>query len=170
MLHPHHVVRASELAHQADFLRRPVNMRSGSLTMVIEFLGLAKKKALWTCLAIGLMLALPAVDDGCGTHEPWSKRRPKNVPPQAFYVPTVKTYWYVHCWLDWAESVNRCRIYHSDGTVMYEDAYLPYQGTGTVPPERLEIERRAATGPILSIYGTGPFCSRVRTSTTRSDL
>jgi hypothetical protein len=139
--------------------------RGDTVTIVIKFRSLAKKKTLWISLAIGLMFALPAIDDGCGTHEPWSKRRPKNVPTQAFYVPTVKTYWYVHCWLDQADSVNRCRIYHSDGTVMYEDAYLPYQGTGPVPPERLEVSRQTGSN--------GPYVVYLRDGTillTRSDF
>lgn len=40
---------------------------------------------------------------------------------------------------------------------MYEDAYLPYQGTGPIPSERLEISQR--TG------GNGPYVDYLRDGT-----
>ena len=77
----------------------------------------------------------------------------------------VKGYWYVNCWLDKVENVDRCRIYHSDGGVLHEDVYLPYDGSGTVPAERLQISR--STG------SNGPYIVYLRDGTillTRSDF
>jgi hypothetical protein len=113
---------------------------------------LVRKKRFWAGLVVALFFTLPALDDGCGTHEPWSKRRPRNVPKEAFYVPVVKGYWYVQCWLDHDVNVNRCRVYHSDGTLLLEDVYLPYEGIGPVPADRLRITHQTGTNGPRIVY------------------
>ena len=64
--------------------------------------------------------------------------RPDSVPSDAAYVPSVKRYYWVHCWLDKQEQVNRCKVFNSDGTLFFEDTYVPYSGTGPIPDERFK--------------------------------
>jgi hypothetical protein len=115
----------------------------------------ARKKLTWIGVAIVLVFALPALDDGCGTHEPWSARRPKTIPREATYVPVVKGYWYVHCWLDPAENVDRCRVYHSDGTLLLDDVYVPNAGSQPIPTERLLISTRTGSNGPRIVYLKG---------------
>ena len=110
------------------------------------------RKVFWVGAAAALLIGLPALDDGCGTHEPWHKRRPSTVPKQAVYVPVVKDYWYVYCWVDHNENVDHCRIYYSDGGILREDAYLPYDGSAVVPAERLQISSRTGSNGPYIIY------------------
>src|SRR5579862_1458370 len=69
--------------------------------------------------------------------------RPDSVPSDATYVPSVKRYYWVNCWLDKREQVNRCKVFNSDGTLFFEDGYLPYNGAGPIPDERFKISARS---------------------------
>ncbi len=76
----------------------------------------------------------------------WATRipqRPPNIPEDSTYVPLDKTYKWVHCWLDQQRRVNRCSVYQSDGTLYFEDDYLPYGSSRPIPPERLKISDRS---------------------------
>lgn len=78
------------------------------------------------------------------THKP---RRPHSVSPNALYVVPDNLplrlrqpgYW-LECWLDQPENVNRCKLTDEDGIVSYEDVFLPWPGHTPLPQSELVIK------------------------------
>jgi len=80
-------------------------------------------------------------------------RPPAGVPDGAVPMPYGSTGGWAHCWLDEQHSVNRCRLYNSEGRRLYpsghedddNDIYLRYEGSGPVAAKDLSIDRSMVT-------------------------
>jgi hypothetical protein len=77
-------------------------------------------------------------------------KRPANVPSTAGYYgglatpfPSLKRGDWVTCWFDSGKNVDRCRVTHVDGTLIYEGVYLPYQSQTPIPQSELLIDSDA---------------------------
>jgi hypothetical protein len=85
------------------------------------------------------MLIVMALTLGCKNGLP---KRPENVPARAIPIAIPHSYDWDYCWVDKTMNVNRCQIYNGDGLPLYDDVFLPYEGTGVVPEELLKISQK----------------------------
>jgi len=77
-------------------------------------------------------------------HKP---RRPHTVSSNALYVVPDNLplkfrqpgYW-LECWLDQHENVNRCKLTDENGVVSFEDVFLPWPGHTPLPQGELVIK------------------------------
>ena len=78
-------------------------------------------------------------------HKP---RRPHTVSPNALYVlpnnvpfRLHKTGYWLECWLDQHENVDRCKLTDENGTVSFEDVFLQCKGCTPLPQSELVFKR-----------------------------
>jgi hypothetical protein len=78
-------------------------------------------------------------------HKP---RRPRTVSSNALYVlpnnvpfRLHNTGYWLECWFDQHENVDRCRLTDEHGTVSFEDVFLQCEGCTTLPQSELVFER-----------------------------
>ena len=92
---------------------------------------------------VGIIILAPVVFWWAG-HKP---RRPHTVSSNALYVVPDNLplklrqpgYW-LECWLDQRENVNRCKLTDENGIVSYEDVFLPWPGHTPLPQSELVIK------------------------------
>ena len=66
-------------------------------------------------------------------------RRPANVPSDATLVDEPKGGLWQRCILDTGANANRCQIYNWRGGLLYDEAFLAYDGGGVVAQVYLKI-------------------------------
>lgn len=92
-------------------------------------------------VAVGTVIILAAFVLWWGGYKP---RRPRTVSSSALYVlpnnvPFTlhkRGYW-LECWFDQQENVDRCKLTDENGTVSFEDVYLPCVGHTPLPQTEL---------------------------------
>jgi hypothetical protein len=93
---------------------------------------------------VGTVLILAVFAFGWAEHKP---RRPHTVSSTALYVVPDNLpfrfrqpgFW-LECWLDHGENVNRCKLTDESGKVSYEDVFLPWPGHTPLPESELLIK------------------------------
>ncbi|MCZ2076115.1 MAG: hypothetical protein LC130_14080 [Bryobacterales bacterium] len=93
---------------------------------------------IWPETAFTAMMAV-LICAGCGR----IPARPERVPVSAVFVPAAKGGYWHDCRLD-ASGQCTCTIYLRDGRVVYDELFLPYEGS---PPTAPQL--------IISTEGTG---------------
>jgi hypothetical protein len=91
---------------------------------------------------VGIIIFAPIVF-WWAAHTP---RRPRTVSSNALYVVPDNLplrfrqpgYW-LECWLDQRENVNRCKLTDENGIVSYEDVFLPWPGHTPLSQSELVI-------------------------------
>jgi energy-coupling factor transporter transmembrane protein EcfT len=75
-------------------------------------------------------------------------RRPRTVSPNARYVlpnnvpfRLHRTGYWLECWFDQHENVDRCKLTDEHGTVRFEDVFLPCEGCTPLPQSDLVFKR-----------------------------
>ncbi len=91
----------------------------------------------FTRVAVVMVIILAAVVLWWEGHKP---RRPRTVSSNALYVlpnnvpfTLHKTGYWVDCWFDQHANADRCRLTDEDGTVSFEDVFLPCVGHTPLP-------------------------------------
>lgn len=65
--------------------------------------------------------------------------RPQGVPTSSVFVPAAKGgYWHT-CRLDQTDQECRCTIYLGDGRIVYDEVFLPYEGSTPIEEKDLKI-------------------------------
>ncbi len=77
-------------------------------------------------------------------HKP---RRPHTVPSDALYVlprnvPSPLHGYWLECWFDQHEDVDRCKLTDEKGNGVFEDVYLPCTGQRPLPQRQLVLNRQ----------------------------
>jgi hypothetical protein len=100
-------------------------------------------------LGLVVLLALAAWSCNLGDQPVFLKyRRPANVPSDASLVDQPKGGLWQRCIFDPGTNTDRCQIYNWRGGLLYDEAFLPYDGTGAVVQADLKIPGYAAlAGP-----------------------
>jgi hypothetical protein len=97
-------------------------------------------------LAVGTTIVLASFALWWLGHTP---RRPHSVSSNALYVlpnnvpfTLHKTGYWLECWFDEHERVDRCKLTDESGNKAFEDVFLPCMGRTTLPQSALVFERR----------------------------
>jgi hypothetical protein len=97
-------------------------------------------------LVLGTVIILAALVLWWLGHEP---RRPRTVSSSALYVlpnnvPFTfhKTGYWLECWFDQHENVDRCKLTDEHGTVSFEDVFLQCEGCTPLPQSELVFKRQ----------------------------
>jgi hypothetical protein len=107
-----------------------------------------KKLVLWI---FALVFLAVIYDFGLGIWGSFPPRRPANVSRSAVFIfglpvgspiPLQKKGTWVDCWLDKEHSINLCREVWVDGTLIYEGPFIPLEGNGPLPQDRLQINTK----------------------------
>ncbi|MFI5102406.1 MAG: hypothetical protein ACHP9V_03440 [Terriglobales bacterium] len=108
---------------------------------VIVALALRFTPKKFTRVVLGTAIILAAVLLWWEGHNP---RRPRTVPYNALYllpnnVPFTlhKTGYWLDCWFDEHANVDRCKLTDENGTVSFEDAFLPCVGQTPLPQSQM---------------------------------
>jgi len=95
----------------------------------------------FTRVAVGTVIILAAVLLWWEGHKP---RRPHTVSSSALYVlpnnvpfTLHKTGYWLECWFDQQANADRCKLTDEDGTVSFEDVFLPCVGNMPLPQSEL---------------------------------
>lgn len=95
----------------------------------------------FTRVAVGTVIILAAVVLWWAGHKP---QRPHTVSSSALYVlpnnvpfTLHKTGYWLECWFDQHANVDRCKLTDENGTVSFEDAFLPCVGNTPLPQSEL---------------------------------
>lgn len=94
---------------------------------------------------VGTIIILAAFMFWWAGHKP---RRPVTVSSNALYVVPNNLplrfrqagYW-LECWLDQRENVDRCKLTDENGMVSFEDVFLPWPGHTPLPESELVFQR-----------------------------
>ncbi len=96
-------------------------------------------------LAVGTVIVLAALMLWWAGHKP---RRPSTVSSNALYVlpnnvpfTLHKTGYWLDCWFDRHENVDRCKLTDEKGNGTFEDAFLPCAGQSPLPESELVFKR-----------------------------
>jgi hypothetical protein len=96
-------------------------------------------------VAVGTVIILAAVVLGWLGHK---ARRPHSVSSNALYVlpnnvpfRLHKTGYWLECWFDQHENVDRCKLTDEHGTVSFEDVFLQCEGCKPLPQSELVFKR-----------------------------
>jgi hypothetical protein len=87
----------------------------------------------------------------------WANRpkpRPNSVSSNAIHIEKVhspftfrETGYWLDCWFDASEGVDRCKLTDQNGNVVFEDVFLPYEGKSPIPQSALIFDfRRIGSG------------------------
>lgn len=102
-------------------------------------------------MMVGTVIILAAFSLLWEGHKP---RRPHTVSSNALYVlpnnvpfRLHKTGYWLECWFDQHENVDRCKLTDENGTVSFEDVFLPCVGQNPLPQRELVLNRQR-TGDI----------------------
>ncbi len=97
-------------------------------------------------VAIVMVIILAAVGLWWEGHKP---RRPRTVSSSALYVlannvpfTLHKTGYWLDCWFDQHANADRCKLTDEDGTVSFEDVFLPCVGQTPLPQSELAFNTR----------------------------
>ncbi len=95
----------------------------------------------FTRVAVGTVIILAAALLWWEGHKP---RRPHTVSSSALYVlpnnvpfTLHKTGYWLECWFDQQANADRCKLTDEDGTVSFEDVFLPCVGNTPLPQSEL---------------------------------
>ena len=69
--------------------------------------------------------------------------RPPIVPKGATMIGIPYSVVWDYCWLHVATNENHCQIFNKGGDTLYDDIFLRYVGTGTVPQSELRMKQCA---------------------------
>jgi len=93
---------------------------------------------------VGTVIILAALALWWIGHKP---RRPHTVSPSALYVlpnnvpfRLHKTGYWLECWFDQHENVDRCKLSDENGNVAFEDVFLPCVGQTPIPQRELVLD------------------------------
>jgi|SRR5580704_5308190 hypothetical protein len=78
--------------------------------------------------------------------------RPANVPKTATPVSIPWGYDWDYCWFNTGQNISRCQIFNKNGDLLYDDAFLPYEGKGPISGDDLKIRRNQDGGGEEWIY------------------
>ncbi len=74
-------------------------------------------------------------------------KRPGNISGDAVFIPSLPTAFpvsrtgdWVNCWFDREKAVDLCRVADAGGRLLYEGAFLPYEGRAPVPEQDMMID------------------------------
>ncbi len=100
-------------------------------------------------LGLPVLLALIACSCNLSDQPVFLKyRRPANVPSDATLVDQPKGGLWQHCIFEPETNTDRCQIYNWRGGLLYDEAFLAYDGAGAVAQVDLKIPGYAAlSGP-----------------------
>jgi len=94
---------------------------------------------------VGTLIILAAFVLWWTGHKP---RRPHTVSSNALYVVPNnvpfrlrQTGYWLECWFDQHENVDRCKLTNENGTVSFEDVFLPWLGHTPLPQNELVFQR-----------------------------
>lgn len=95
---------------------------------------------------VGTVIILAALALWWVGHKP---RRPRTVSSNALYVlpnnvpfRLHKTGYWLECWLDQHENVDRCKLSDENGNGAFEDVFLPCVGQTPIPQRELVLDAR----------------------------
>ena len=98
----------------------------------------------FSCWMVGTLIVLAPFVFWWAGHRP---RRPHTVSPNALYVVPNNLplrfrqagYW-LECWFDQRENVDRCKLTDENGNVSFEDVFLPQSGHTPLPQSELVLK------------------------------
>jgi hypothetical protein len=100
----------------------------------------------FTRVVLGTVIILTAVVLWWEGHNP---RRPRTVSSNALYVlpnnvpfTLHKTGYWLDCWFDEHANVDRCKLTDENGTVSFEDVFLPWIGNEPLHPSVLVFNKK----------------------------
>ena|SRR6202035_634513 len=82
--------------------------------------------------------------------------RPKRVPGDATPVEGAKTIWWQVCKINDDGRGVICQIYNDNGTVLYDEQFVPYDGNPIIDPSELVVARECKyAAPTRICLGNG---------------